>query len=386
MPTDRPRARVALSVLCLVLPLAAAPGCTAGRGTGPNEGIPVIYCTDLFHPHDDPDDHFDIAALYALEELDVQGIVFDQGQRQTERPGHIPVSQLNALTGRSVPWAIGLAEPLASPEDDARDRPGEYQAGVRLILDILARARIPVTIITVGSLRDVAAAFNRRPDLFRDRVGCLMSFIGEASAPTREWNVGLDPAAFIRLMNAGLPVWWVPCFDGGNFHNRGHASFWQASHADLLCRAGDPVMNFFIYALVDQDAPDPLGYLAQPVDETARAQVLAMTRNLWCAAVFTAAAGRRIVERDGAWVAVPATRLTGDDRLVEVFRFTPVSLFVDGDARVSYERSDRSHEIMRFEVTDPDRYADIMTAVTAALLGELSTTCPPALHPEGRSP
>ena len=29
-------------------------------------GVPVIYCTDLFHPHDDPDDHFDLATLFAL--------------------------------------------------------------------------------------------------------------------------------------------------------------------------------------------------------------------------------------------------------------------------------------------------------------------------------
>ncbi|HOY58865.1 MAG TPA: hypothetical protein PK640_12120, partial [Verrucomicrobiota bacterium] len=26
---------------------------------------PVLYSTDLFHPHDDPDDHFDLAVLYA---------------------------------------------------------------------------------------------------------------------------------------------------------------------------------------------------------------------------------------------------------------------------------------------------------------------------------
>ena len=39
-------------------PLAAAP-------------IPVVYSTDLMHPHDDPDDHFDLACLYAMPEADV---------------------------------------------------------------------------------------------------------------------------------------------------------------------------------------------------------------------------------------------------------------------------------------------------------------------------
>jgi hypothetical protein len=32
--------------------------------------LSVIYCTDLFHPHDDPDDHFDIACLYAIWQID----------------------------------------------------------------------------------------------------------------------------------------------------------------------------------------------------------------------------------------------------------------------------------------------------------------------------
>ena len=39
--------------------------------------VPVIYCTDLFHPHDDPDDHFDLATLFALPELEVKAILLD---------------------------------------------------------------------------------------------------------------------------------------------------------------------------------------------------------------------------------------------------------------------------------------------------------------------
>jgi len=391
--TDQPFARFLCSRLVrLALPvlLLSCGGCASDRSdertADRGGGIPVIYCTDLFHPHDDPDDHFDIAALYALDELDLRAIVLDQGERQAERPGSIPVRQLNALTGRSVPYAVGLARPLSGPADDARDRPAAWQAGLNLIIDTLEEARAPVTIITVGSLRDVATAFNRRPDLFTNRVGRLMIFIGEASAPTREWNVGLDPAAFIRIMNSGLPIWWVPCFDGGNFHNRGRASFWRAAHTDLLHDAADPVMNFFIYALIEQEAPDPIAYLAQNVDEDARRTLLGMTRNLWCTAVLTAAADRAIIEREGRWVAVPADRDIGDEHVVEAFRFSPVSLFVDDEARVRYEVSARAHEVMRFEIANPDRYAQIMTSVTAALLGELPATYPPSLRPEGRSP
>ena len=77
--------------------------------------VPVIYCTDLFHPHDDPDDHFDLATLYAMPELDIKGMVLDQGRKQLERPGRIPVSQLNRITGRNVPAVIGLADAAEEP-------------------------------------------------------------------------------------------------------------------------------------------------------------------------------------------------------------------------------------------------------------------------------
>ncbi len=361
-----------MGILALIL------GCFAILQTYPsNHGyidrkVPVVYCTDLFHPHKDPDDHFDIAALYALEELDIRGIVLDQGNKQDQCPGRIPVEQMNYLTGRNVPWVKGLSEPLKTPDDAAFDQAEKYQAGVNLILDVLASSKDQVTIITVGSLRDVAAAFNRKPDLFRRRVSRLMIFIGEASAGTREWNVGLDPNGFIRIMNSGLAVWWVPCFDGGNFKNRGNASFWRAAHADLLRYSSDRVMNYFIYALSKKDSPNHLASLDEDVDETAREQVLSETRNLWCTAVFAEVAGRKIIEKEGAWISVPGDIVKKDAPISDVFRFTPVSVFVDDDARVIYEESARSHHVFRFQVVNPELYPQIMTSVTAHLIGDLA--------------
>ena len=40
----------------------------AGAGLGAQQppatrkaaSVPLVYCTDLFHPHDDPDDHLDL--------------------------------------------------------------------------------------------------------------------------------------------------------------------------------------------------------------------------------------------------------------------------------------------------------------------------------------
>ena len=99
--------------------------------------VPVIYCTDLFHPYVDPDDHFDIACLYAIKEIEIKAIILDQGEKQKNKPGSVPISQLNHITRRNIPHAIGLSDRLKFPEDKGLWQAKEYQDGVELILKIL---------------------------------------------------------------------------------------------------------------------------------------------------------------------------------------------------------------------------------------------------------
>ena len=103
------------------------------------------------------------------------------------------------MTGRDVPCATGLSLPLSSSEDTGAGQPAPHQAGVELMLRVLREAEHPVTIITVGSLRDVAAAFNRAADLFRKSVSRLFVFIGAVDTKKPEWNVSLDPHAFVPV-------------------------------------------------------------------------------------------------------------------------------------------------------------------------------------------
>ena len=66
----------------------------AGQVRAEGQSVPVLYSTDLLHPHDDPDDHYDLACLFALREFDVRGIVLDLGERQAERSGEPAVRQM----------------------------------------------------------------------------------------------------------------------------------------------------------------------------------------------------------------------------------------------------------------------------------------------------
>lgn len=313
--------------------------------------IPVIYSTDLMHPHVDPDDHFDLACLYALPEADVRAIILDQGSDQAQRPGFKPVWQMNYLTGRHVPAAIGLRDKLKTPDDHALDQPAEYQNGVNLILQTLQDARERVAIQFVGSARDVVAAYNREPELFRQKVRSIHGFIGEGSVPAhREWNVNLDPQAFVGLMRADLPFYWIPCFDGGAWANQGHASFWRITHGQVLAKTAPPLQRYFLYML-RHATNDPIAYLAQPTSAEDRAWMMGGQRNLWCGALLGLALGRPLLHEGS-----------------EVVGFAPVEVSVDDQTVVRLGKAPGSRSVLRFEIKDRARFAEEATRATAQLL------------------
>ena len=192
--------------------------------------VPVIYSTDLFHPHDDPDDHYDLATLFAIAEFDIKAIILDLGDRQKQRPGRVPLEQMMRLTGRRVPYAMGLPGKLKSPSDKGLDQPAEDQRGIELLLKTLGEAEAGVTIITAGSLRDLCAAFNREPGLLKAKVARVYVNIG-ATDTTVEWNVNLDLNAYLGLMRSGLPIWWCPCLP---MRVNEHSTFWKFRQSDIL--------------------------------------------------------------------------------------------------------------------------------------------------------
>ena len=348
-------------------------GLMIGMATEVGRSVPVIYCTDLFHPHDDPDDHFDLATLYAMPELDLKGVVLDQGRKQLERPGRIPVSQMNKITGRNVPTVIGLADLLKCPDDQALDQPAQFQGAVELIVRTLRASARPVCIATAGSVRDVVCAFNREPGLFRTNVAMVLAFIGEASeAKFQEYNVGLDPQAFVGLMRSGLPVYWVPCFDGGLWQNRGHASFWRASQRALLEKR--PRRSSSISSTRSKrKPPSRWGFFRDGVEPERRARLFAGTRNLWCAAVLGVMSGRKVVFEGGRWLCVaplssPAASVAGRKPL---FGFSEAEISVNDTGVVSCGVGPGSHKVKRFEVRDSASYEQGMTEATAALLSSL---------------
>ncbi len=294
--------------LAFLLAIAFLPQCCATAGQ-----LSVIYSTDLFHPPDDPDDHYDLATLFALPEIDVKAVVLDLGQQQRKEPGEIPLRQIMHLTGRKAPFAAGLQNPLRYPEDKALD---QFSPGaVDLILRALESSPPPVYIITTVSLRDVAAAYNRQPELFRAKAARIYVNAGNSAGGGLHWNPRLDPQAYIRVMTAGLPVFWAPCFGGletlaqigkERLKVQQHQTYWQFRQGDLFDALPAPLLRFFLYGLGHHipALDDPVAALSQAALDGEKSKFAGERRNMWSTATIlggkkTIPQGRRLESAAG---------------------------------------------------------------------------------------
>ena len=334
-----PRLLVTALVLCSWVSGAFAAEAAPGS-------VPVIHITDLYHPHNDPDDHFDLATLFAIRAFDIRAIVIDTGKDGVGRPGLPAVRQMAHVTGRDVPCATGLVENLKSQADTCANQPPEAQAGVELILKTLRESDRPVTVFCVGSLRDMAAAYNRDPGLVKAKLGRCYVNAGD-TAGGMEWNVGLDPHAYVRIMDSPLPIYWMPCFGAD-----GYQTYWVFKQADVLQGAPPALQNFIVYALrkTPVSQRDPVAALADPIDAKVREEIWNAPRNMWCTAGYLHAAG---IEN-------------------ETFTFETVPVHLDNNGTARVTRDAGGLQIMTMHVVDPAAYTASMTAALRGLCATLS--------------
>ncbi len=320
------------------------------------EKTPVIYITDLYHPHHDLDDHFDLVAMYAIKEFDIKSIIIDCAEPY-EPPGIKPIEQMNYITGKKIPVYLGLRGKLKTPGDKALWQK-EHQEGCNQIIKILKESSQKVTIISVGSLKDLAAAYNREPDLFEKKVEKIVLFIGEANRKDFiEYNVRLDKNAFIRIMNHASNIYWVPCFDGGLWQNNGRASYWQAHRAELLKNTSPQITNFFLYAILKEpDSVNHISYLNEPVNQKKMQEHILDSsirrRNLWSCSVFPFFSSNKVSKM------LP-------------FAFEQVRVQINDSAKLDYTK--HGNLVNRFYITDKTGYDSKMTTTYNQLINSFKT-------------
>ncbi len=349
------------------------------------EPVPTLHVSDLFRPHDDPDDHWDLATQYALAwqgRIELLGVMTDYPRpERTNAPDVVAVAQLNRIAGKAVPLVVG--SPRCPAEDELRaDPPPADLAGIRAFLDLLRKASRPAAIHIIGSSRDVALALRLDRELFARNCAAIYLNAGSgtpdpAKAQRLEWNVNLDPANYAAIFEAPCPVYWLPCFEVVHRRSREllrvseFGSFYRFRQEEILPRLSARMQNYFLsmYAAGDRKAAAAGGgrpwqqQLDAPVDAALLAAQAGRDRNMWCTAGFLNAAGLAVTK---AGEVVP--RATARD---PVFVFEPIRVQCTAAGVTTWSRDPTSTNRFLLRVTDVERYGPALTAALKTELGVL---------------
>ncbi|MFA6560636.1 MAG: nucleoside hydrolase [Verrucomicrobiia bacterium] len=363
-------AACALALACLVV------ADTLGADTAP---VPTLHVSDLFRPHNDPDDHWDLATQYALAlqgRLDLRGVMIDFPQpKRNNTPDICGVAQMNHITGKAVPIVVGSPR-VPSAEELRTGATAADLAGVRAFLELMRQSPRPVVIHVIGSCRDVALAMRLEPKLFARRCAGIYLNAGSGTpdrekARQLEWNVNLDPASYAAMFEAPCPVYWLPCFEvvssvpAEMWRVAAYGSFYRFRQSDILPYLSDRVQNFFMAMYARGKAADGfwLQELAMPKNAEALAAQGKRDRNMWCTAGFLHAAGLTATK---AGEIVPLKSASD-----VVFAFEPIRVKCSAAGVTEWTKDPQSKNRFILRVTDVERYQSAMTTVLKSLLVKL---------------
>lgn len=289
---------------------------------------PVIVVTDLYLPPEDPGDNFDLVFPFASERIDLRAVILDVSieKRESVRegvigypgprdPGVIPVAQLNALFGTRVPSAISPFARMRTPDDRMRDVPAFQQQGPDLLLETLRAADEPVHIMSFGSARPIAVAFNRDPDLMHEKVARVHLSAGSTTLDYLEWNIYLDPIAASRVVDSGLPLALYPCASAIDCYTPDrHNTVWWLEDLAWIRGMHPALRRYLLHGLGGEPRVDFLRALDEdPADEVAT-RVFERRHAVWETAAWMIASDSALVRRaDRSYRIVGREEVRADD-------------------------------------------------------------------------
>ena len=175
--------------------------------------------------------------------------------------------------------------------------PAFQQTGIELILETLRASRERVQILSFGSARTLAAAYNREPALLRDKVERIHLSAGSTSLEFMEWNVLLDRHAIVRLLRSELPIAIYPCgTKSGAFSYDEHNTFWKLPDLQFIRRLDPLLQGYLAYAFERSNRSDFLHALDSHWPAATFARICPREHAVWETALWIEASGRRLVQ------------------------------------------------------------------------------------------
>jgi len=339
--------------------------------------VPTLHQTDLFRPHADPDDHWDLACVYALAvegRLDLKGILIDYppSALPESAPDIEAVAQLSRLTGVVAPVAVGSSRPMRAPADRQDDAPASEQGGAAFVVRTLREATAPVVIHIVGSCRDIALAANREPALFRDKCAAIYLNAGTGwpdpdAVPEHEYNVQLNAAAYSAIFDVDCPIYWMPCFETviGERVVREYATWYDFRQDEILPHLSPGLQRYFASMLSRATDTSWLQALTAADTRAIFAVRGPEFRNMWCTGGFLHSVGLSVT-LDGEIVPLAE----GGDRAA--FTFEPISVTCDDSGRTRWRADPEARKRFIFRVANRTAYRGATTTALKTLVMTLT--------------
>lgn len=296
-----------------------------GKAIGQQEKIPVIVITDLYHPYQDPGDNMDLIMGFGLPDVDLKAVLLDitdafrkdtadhptlwRDPRGPREAGIIPVEQLNYIFNEKVPYAIGPLSWMKSEDDKMEYLPRYEQEAISLLFYILKESNTPVEVLSFGSARILAVAYNRNPELLKTKISKIHLSAGTASKnhelgsdaganaiPGGEWNVALDVFAFTNILRSDLPVAIYPCAgkDGG-FIKDINNSYWRLPDMEFTRKMHPRLRRYLDFAFNQKSQYDFLRAMDADYPVDIDVDRYAKPFHVWESAIWLKATQREII-------------------------------------------------------------------------------------------
>ncbi len=308
--------------------------------------IPVIVITDLYHPAQDPGDNFDLILAYALPQIDLKAVILDctepfrhpivinpaeglypdsGGPREA---GFIPMLQLNYIFDRTVPFANGPFHPMKNMGDKMIDIPKFQQQGIELLIKTLKESPEPIQILSFGSARVLAVAYNREPELFKKKVARIHLSAGASGPKFLEWNIALDRVAIKTMINTKLPVVLYPCAAdtangiGYGSHNYPFSydeynSYYKLPNINFIHKMDTVLQRYLAYSFTGARQNDFLRAMENDSILNINPPDYNHEHYIWETGVWLEVAKMKLIlNKSGKYTIIPANKLNNSDRVI----------------------------------------------------------------------
>ena len=169
-----------------------------------NKKIRVIVDTDAACEADDP---FAIVHALISPKLIVKGITAEHyNEEGSVQKSYEEIRTILELMQMDTPFFMGEERALSSAEQK-----GTSEAVDFIIGEALREDEHPLYILCQGAITNVAAAFNKSPDIIDKVTVIWIGTHGEQTvAPFREFNAGNDIISANKVLSSGTNLWLVP--------------------------------------------------------------------------------------------------------------------------------------------------------------------------------